>query len=62
MQIPQLLFVPSQVKAHLLEKHSGVLQELGEGPDMLFCTLGDLGDKKFDICHCKLLIDNLFTR
>ena len=28
-----------QVRAHLLKSHRGVLEELGEGPDMLFCAL-----------------------
>ena len=38
-RLTQILKEVSQVKAHLSEKHGGVLQELGEGPDMLFCTL-----------------------
>ena len=33
------MFLKNQVKAHLMEKHAGVLEELGEGPDMLFCTI-----------------------
>ena len=52
------MFLKNQVKAHLMEKHAGVLEELGEGPDMLFCTLpqGE-SSKGFFFTQCQQKIE-----